>query len=158
MTRRLLGLFPGLALIGTMLQAVWEDYKPVSLSDAWARTGVVTEPGASAPSYSLVGAPGLYKFRVKATYTGKMHKVAAARTGLISKWGSVMASEDFTKRFEDEIQVRADGLTVWVALQNGLLGPWRMECKAGTDVELFMMYIGSFHRDRVFLVNDFEAK
>ena len=71
MTRCLLGLLPGLALIGTMLQAEWEDYKPVSLSDAWARTGVVTEPGASAPSYSLVGAPGLYKFRVKATYTSE---------------------------------------------------------------------------------------
>src|SRR5665213_762583 len=48
-----------LALVGLLqpLAADWSDYKPASLSQAWARAVVIIASGSSLPSESLEGAP-----------------------------------------------------------------------------------------------------
>ena len=150
-----------LALIGSLqpvLAADWSDYKPASLSQAWARAVVMIAPNSSLPSNSFEGAPQDHKFLVKAIYTGKLRKMGPKRLELIAKWGKAMRAQDFAKHFQDEIEVRAEGLTVSLVLQDVLVGPFLREAKAGAPIQVWMMYIGAAQQDRVFLVNQFQSK
>ncbi len=143
----------GLLLISGGLHADWSDYKEVSLSEAWAQAGV--SPDQSTDSF--IGAPQQFKFAVKAVYTGRIRKIAGGRSVLIANWGRAMGTPEFTNRFENEIQVSADGLTVWLPIQESLMNEFSQEAKPGALLNLWMMYIGAARQDRVFLVNDFEA-
>jgi hypothetical protein len=145
--------FAGLLAISGLLHADWADYKAVSLSEAWAQAGVV--PDQSTDSY--IGAPQQFKFLVKTVYTGRIRRIGERRSDLIASWGRAMGTPDFTSRFENEIQVRAEGLTVWLPIQESLMREFGQEAKAGAPLNLWIMYIGAAKQDRVFLVNDFEA-
>jgi hypothetical protein len=129
----------------------------MSLSQAWARATVMIASDTSTPSESFEGAPQDHKFLVKAVYTGKLRKIGPTRLNLITKWGKAMRSEDFAGQFQDEIEVRADRLTVWLALQDVIVEPFRREARSGTPIQLWMMYIGAAQQDRVFLVNEFKV-
>jgi len=146
-----------LALIGAFnsLQADWSDYKAVSLAQAWVEAA--TPPNNSVPSQALEGAPADHKFLIKAAYTGKHRKMGPVRLELIAKWGKFLHAEEFAKHFQDEIEVRAEGITVWLALQDVLVEPFLHEVKTGAPVQIWMMYIGAAQQDRVFLVNEFQA-
>jgi hypothetical protein len=143
----------GFLVISGALHADWSDYKAVSLSEAWAQAGV--GPDQSVDTY--IGAPQQYKFVVKAVYTGQIRRITGRRSDLIVNWGKAMGTPEFTRRFENEIQVSADGLTVWLPIQESLMNEFVQEAKAGAPLKVWMMYIGSTKQDRVFLVNDFEA-
>jgi hypothetical protein len=143
----------GFLVISGALHADWSDYKAVSLSEAWAQAGV--GPDQSVDTY--IGAPQQYKFLVKAVYTGKIRRIAVGRSHLIVNWGKAMGTPEFTSRFEKEIQVSADGLTVWLPIQESLMNEFGQEATAGAPLNVWIMYIGSAKQDRVFLVNDFEA-
>jgi hypothetical protein len=145
--------FAGFLLISGGLYADWSDYKPVSLSEAWAQAGVVPDQSTD----SFIGAPQQFKFLVKTVYTGRIRRIAGRRSDLIASWGKAMGTPDFTSRFENEIQVRADGLTVWLPIQESLMREFGQEAKPGAPLNLWIMYIGAAKQDRVFLVNDFEA-
>lgn|SRR5579872_694107 len=143
----------GFLLIGSALYADWSDYKAVSLSEAWAQAGVA--PDQSTESY--IGAPQQFKFLVRTVYTGQIRRIAERRSELIVHWGKAMGTPDFTSRFENEIQVRADGLTIWLPIQESLMREFLQEAKAGAPLNVWIMYIGAAKQDRVFLINDFEA-
>jgi len=143
----------GLLVIGGGLHADWSDYKAVSLSEAWAQAGVAPDQTTD----SFIGAPQQFKFAVKAVYTGHIRKIVGGRSALIANWGRAMGTPEFTSRFENEIQVSADGLTVWLPIQESLMNEFSQEAKPGALLDLWMMYIGAARQDRVFLVNDFEA-
>ena len=143
----------GFLVISGGLRADWSDYKEVSLSEAWAQAGVV--PDQSVDTY--VGAPQQFKFRVKTVYTGQIRRIAGRRSDFIVSWGKAMDTPEFTRRFENEIQVSADGLTVWLPIQESLMNEFVHEAKAGAQLNVWIMYIGAAKQDRVFLVNDFEA-
>jgi|HubBroStandDraft_6_1064221.scaffolds.fasta_scaffold716667_2 hypothetical protein len=144
----------GLLLICGGLHADWSDYKELSLSEAWAQAGVAPDQSTD----SFIGAPQQFKFAVKAVYTGHIRKIEGGRQALIANWGKAMGTPDFTSRFENEIQVTADGLTVWLPIQESLMNEFSQEAKPGASLNLWMMYIGAARQDRVFLVNDFEAR
>ncbi len=143
----------GFLLIGGVLFADWSDYKAVSFSEAWAEAGVAPDRATD----SLIGAPQQFKFAVEAVYTGQIRRIECARAGLILTWGKAMGTPEFTDRFENEIQVRAAGLTVWLPIQESLMNEFSHEARAGAWLNLWIMYIGAAKQDRVFLVNDFEA-
>jgi hypothetical protein len=150
--KALVGLAAVLAM-SAALHADWSDYRAVSLSEAWAQAGIV--PDKAVDTY--IGAPQKYKFLVKAVYTGQIRKIGERRSEMIVKWGNAMGTPDFTKRFENEIQLRADGLTVWLPIQESLMNEFSQEATVGTPLNFWIMYIGAAEQDRVFLVNDFEA-
>ncbi|MDP9115319.1 MAG: hypothetical protein M3O20_16770 [Acidobacteriota bacterium] len=114
-------------------------------------------PNSSLPSNSLEGSPQAHKFLVKATYTGKSRKMGPTRLQFIAKWGKSLQSQDFAQHFLDEIEVRAEGMTAWLALQDVLVEPFRREAKVGAPVQLWMMYAGAVQQDRVFFVNEFQV-
>ena len=142
-----------MAVLGfvTFLQADWADYQPVSFTRALA-SGTV-----SAGSSSLVAMPQNYKFRVKAAYSGKPRKIAPKRLELIAQWGETLQQENFTRHFLDEIEVRGEGRTVWLPIQDVLVDDLQKEVNIGAPMDLYIMYIGAVQEDRIFLVNDFET-
>jgi len=158
----------GLAALLSLVPAIGQtrdlpNYRPAKLSEALAKATFAKAPNNGKPTYSYEGAPEQYKFIVTVTYTGKIRKIPPTRLDLISKWGKAMHAEDFTGHFDQEIEVRADGLTVWLALQDVLVQFFSREVKTGARVELWIMYIGAVQPvgaaqpDRVFLVNEFQA-
>lgn len=148
-TISLLGLLACTGLSG----ADWSAYKPAKLSEAWAKVMFVNQPNAQ----TFEGAPQDYKFTVKAAYAGRLRRMSRKRLDFIASWGKAFRAQDFAKHFEQEVEVHADGLTVWLALQDVLVDPFSREIKAGAPVQLWMMYIGAAQQDRVFLVNEFQA-
>jgi hypothetical protein len=148
------------ALIGSLqplLAQDWPDYKPVSFSQAWA-TATVAPPVGSVPSQSFEGAPQDHKFLVRATYTGRSRRIGPKRLEFIANWGKFSGAQDFAQHFRDEIEVRAEGMTVWLALQDLLVEPFGREAKVGVPVQLWIMYLGAaVQQDRVFVVNQFRV-
>jgi hypothetical protein len=144
----------GLLVISGALRADWSDYKEVSLSEAWAQAGVAPDQSTD----TFIGAPQQFKFFVKTVYTGRVRRITQGRSELIVNWGKAMGTPEFTHRFENEIQVSANGLTVWLPIQESLMSEFEQEAKAGAPLDVWIMYIGAVKQDRVFLVNDFEAK
>jgi hypothetical protein len=142
-----------LAVAVGLTAADWSAYKQAKLSQAWASATFAKEPN----SQSLEAAPQQYKFAVKATYTGRLRKMSSKRSHLISEWGKTLHAQDFAQHFEQEVEVRADGLTVWLALQDVLVDAFSREIKAGGPVQLWIMYVGAAQQDRIFLVNEFQA-
>ena len=110
------------------------------------------------PSQSFEGAPQDHKFLVRVTYTGRSRKIGPNRLEFIASWGRSFKEQDFAQHFRDEIEIRAEGLTVWLALQDLLVEPFGREARAGVPVQLWIMYLGTAApQDRVFVINQFQV-
>jgi hypothetical protein len=151
-----------LVLIGSLHSLTaqdWSAYKEVSLAHAWAQA-MIAPKGAlkkgSGPAQSFEGSPQDHKFLVTAVYTGKFRKMAPNRLEFVAAWGKSMGAQDFTQHFVDEIEVRAEGMTAWLSLQDVLVDYFRGEVKPGASLQFWMMYLGAIQQDRVFVVNEFQ--
>lgn len=138
----------------------WSGYKKVSLVQAWAQATIAPKGAltkGSGPTQSFEAAPQDHKFLVTAVYTGKSRKMAPKQLEFVAAWGKSMGAQDFTQHFVDEIEVRAEGMTVWLSLQDVLVGSFRGEVKPGAFVQFWIMYLGAIQQDRIFVVNEFQV-
>ena len=140
-----------LALAGLPLLADWTDYKEITLREAWERTIPVTK------NVSYVGIPQAYKFLIKGEFTGGIRKISSERLKFIANWGKGMGTPDYTARYATEVEIRAQGLSTWVPIQENLMREFKDEVKLNAETKFYMMYIGAMGEDRVFLVNEFDA-
>jgi hypothetical protein len=130
----------------------WSDYKPASIAGAWSRATVLKGADYTIETLDI-------KCVVEAPYTGKHRKMGEPRRKLLRGWVKALGHpQRFAEMFEHEIEVRDGKETVWLPLQNVLLEPFAQEASAGSQLRLWVMYIGAVGQtDRVFVVNRFQV-
>jgi len=69
---------------------------------------------------------------------------------LIVNWGT-MGTPEFTSRFEKEIQVSADGLTVWLPIQESLMREFGQEATAGAPLNVWIITLDLPNKTACFL-------
>ena len=129
----------------------FEDYKQVSVAQAWAETVVI-----KGTDYTIETAN--YKYVVETIYTGKHREIAPDRKELFRRWTkSLRHPEEYAQLCDHEIQIRDGKQEYWVPLQNALLNPFVAEAKTNSRLRLHLMYIGAKGNDRVFMITRFQT-
>jgi len=138
--------------------ASWNDYDPATLPDITAKhakylSNRKVPKGAVAINLYSKGDP----FRSTVLFLGKVRNIKPDRRSLIEMWGKSSGVDTAKGNFKKEIQVRENGKTYWLPIQEILVAHLKREVKKNGEVMLFMVYIGTTGKSSVFLVNEFRA-
>jgi hypothetical protein len=129
----------------------WSDYKPATVAAAWSRATVIEGTDYTIETKNI-------KYAVEAVYTGEHREVGSPRRKLIGGWVKALGHpKQFAEAFEHEIEIRNGKDTVWLPLQNALVEPFAQEARSGSQLRLYIMYVGAVGADRVFVVNRFQV-
>jgi hypothetical protein len=129
----------------------WSDYKPATVAAAWSRATVIEGTDYTIETKNI-------KYTVEAVYTGEHREVGSPRRKLIGGWVKALGHpKQFAETFEHEIEIRNGKDTVWLPLQNALVEPFAQEARSGSQLRLYIMYVGAVGADRVFVVNRFQV-
>jgi hypothetical protein len=138
--------------------AGWSDYTPATLSDITAKhakylSNRKAPKGTVAINLHAGGDP----FRSTVLFLGKVRKIRPDRSSMIDMWGKSSGVDTAAGNFKKEIQVRENGKTYWLPIQEILVSYIKRDVKKNGEVMLFMVYIGTKGKDPVILVNEFRA-
>jgi hypothetical protein len=129
----------------------WSDYKPATLAAALSRATVIEGTDYTIETKNI-------KYVVETIYTGEHREIGSPRRKLIAGWVKALGHpKQFADAFEHEIEVRNGKDTVWLPLQNPLVEPFAQETRSGSQIQLYIMYVGAAGADRVFIVNRFQV-
>jgi hypothetical protein len=129
----------------------WSDYKQATVAAAWSRAAVIEGTDYTIETKNV-------KYVVEALYTGEHREMGSQRHKLIGGWVKALGHpKQFAEAFEHEIEIRDGKDTVWLPLQNPLVEPFAQEARAGSQLRLYIMYVGAAGADRVFIVNRFQV-
>lgn len=129
----------------------WSDYKPASVAAAWSRAIVIKGAEYTVETKNI-------KYVVEASYTGEHREMGSSRRELFGRWVKALGHPtQFAEMFEHEIEVRTGKGKVWLPLQNPLVEPFAQEARAGSQLRLYIMYVGAAGADRVFVINRFQV-
>ena len=143
-------IFLALTIIAGGMQGQF-DYRPTSIHDAWSQT-VVTD----GTDYTIE--PENYRFQVTAHYTGLHRELDQKRVELFRRWAKSLGHPpSYANICSHEVQVEDKGVKYWVALQDSLLDAFASEVGKDAAVSLQIIYVGAVEKERVFIVNGFQA-
>lgn len=131
----------------------WSDYKPATVAAAWSRAAVIEGTDYTIETKNI-------KYVVEAIYTGEHREMGSPRHNhkLIGDWVKALGHpKQFAEAFEHEIEIRNGKDTVWLPLQNPLVESFAQEARSGSQLRLYIMYVGAAGADRVFIVNRFQV-
>lgn len=129
----------------------WSDYKPATVAAAWSQATVIKGTDYTIETKNI-------RYVVEAAYTGEHREMGSPRRKLIAGWVKALGHpKQFADAFEHEIEIRNGKDTVWLPLQNPLVEPFAQEARSGSQVRLYIMYVGAAEADRLFIVNRFQV-
>lgn len=151
---RLVGLALALMLAAVVCAVAatfdFDAYKPELLSRI---TASFIDEGAT-NTYDMASP----KYRVPATYTASERPIRPTVREFIHRWtDAARRNQDRTGLYEHEILVREGTVDYWLPIQEPLLQSLRTEVRAGTEVELFVVFLGASRHDLVMLVNEYQV-
>jgi len=140
--------------------AGWNDYDPATLSQITAKHAKYLSKrkvpkGAVATNLHSKGDP----FRSTVLFLGKVRSMKRDRRSFIKMWGktSKKNTAKLAKTYQKEIQVRENGKTYWIPIQEILVAHLKRDVKKNGEVMLFMDYIGTTGKTPIFLIKEFRA-
>ncbi len=149
-----------MAFAGPASGSGWDDYQPATLSGITAKhAGHFSDEdipqGAVVRNFHAGGDP----FRATVVFMGEMRSIGPERNAFIQMWGKASGIDPalLAGTFQKEIEVRENQKTYWLPIQNVLIPHLKKEVGANREATLFVVFIGATERDRVFLVNEFQA-
>jgi hypothetical protein len=127
----------------------WDDYTPYSLEKIIADYEPLTESGETL----LV--PGI-PIRVLAIWTGQYRPISQAHRQLLKQWFySYMPDGEEYRVFRNEVRIREGGRAYWIPIQEALLPGWRKDASPNKPLMLFVVWVGTFNDNWVFILNRF---
>jgi hypothetical protein len=138
--------------------AGWNDYTPATVSDITAKhakylSNRKAPKGTVATNLHAGGDP----FRSTVLFLGKVRNIRPDRSSMIEMWGKTSKIDTAAGNYKKEIQVRENGKTYWLPIQEILVSYFKRDVKNNGEVMLFMVYIGTKGKNPIFLVNEFRA-
>ncbi len=98
---------------------------------------------------------GMERIRFPATWTGQKRPLAGFKAEVVQKWLAQNAPS-MKAAFRQEIQVKDGDREVWVPIQETLLPFLAKEVKAGKQVGIYAVFMGSANEELILLVNEFK--
>jgi hypothetical protein len=140
--------------------ANWERYRPSDLQLVIDEHSKYFDDSPKV-QLSINALASANPYRVKVSYMDDHRKISDGKKQLISAWGkSTQIEEIFIRMFEQEIIFKYGSKIFWFPIQSALIPDFKMELKKGDEVNLYVMFIGTFWEGNqiqwVFIVNDFE--
>jgi hypothetical protein len=128
-------------------------YKSTDLALAFQSAYVIT-----GTDYHIEGAE--IKYKVEATFSGKHRLTDPKVQNFISKWVTAKGHpKEYESLFKHEILVLDKNKKgYWMPLQNSLVTQFGTEVEKDAEVDLYIMYLGAYSRNKVFSVNEFQPK
>ena len=148
--RRILSLL----LLALSMSAIGQEfdygaYKPAKLS------ALVADAGAHATDWFAEGHP---RYQTRATFTGRLRPTPADTRQFIARWVKAMGHPDaYAEVFKQEIELTQDATSYWMPVQDVLVEQLRSEVPADTDVDVYLLLMGSQSDRLVFAVSEFDA-
>jgi len=128
----------------------YDAYKPATLSEI---ANTVTRTPEAATTI-LDGHP---RYRTQAIFTGKIKSTRSSLRNYIRLWVAAMGHPPaYGEVFKQQVQIRQDEITYWMPIQDVLLEPFRKEVVAGSQVELYLLLMGTHKRAPVFAISEFD--
>jgi hypothetical protein len=126
-------------------------YKDSSIAAAGSNLGI--DPRAD---YWLDAAHARY--HTVGAFTGKIRPLQPGTRSLLQKWAKAMGhGQDTAALFASEIEVRQDGVTYWLPIQQMLVEPLQREVAPGSRAHLYILLVGAYEQVPVFAVSEFDA-
>ncbi len=96
-------------------------------------------------------------FRPRVEFTGRVREMPEERKSIIEIWLTQLGHQEEVKNlFQNEFEVRENGVEYWVAIQNSLLQPLIEETNEGLyPTDLFLNIVGERDGEPVFVCNEF---
>lgn len=138
----------------------WERYNPGSYKAIKAK--FLPEVLKDGEGLFLMAPKDAPAFRARVVYTGKSRKLTGERLRFVQTWGKTLTvDKKFLSTFANEFLFTEDGAEHWMPVQTQLMSHFKKELKAGGDVVLYSMWIGSNMKsttdiDWYFLINEFQ--
>lgn len=97
------------------------------------------------------------KYRVTGNYVGSPRKIKFSLRMRIDSWARALGIDNIIYGlFTHEIQLMENGNSYWLPVQKHLVPSIQDDLSKGQVVDLFMVFIGVFRGNPVFLVNNFK--
>ncbi|WP_069130612.1 hypothetical protein [Rhodohalobacter halophilus] len=96
-------------------------------------------------------------FRPRVEFTGRVREMPEERKSMIDIWLTQLGHQEEVKNlFQNEFEVRENGVEYWVAIQNSLLQPLIEETNEGLyPTDLFLNIVGEIDSEPVLVCNEF---
>lgn len=99
----------------------------------------------------------LNKYKVTGNYVGSPRKIKFSLRMRIDSWARALGIDNIIYGlFTHEIRLMENGKSYWLPVQKHLVPFMREDLSNGQVVDLFVVFIGVFRRNPVFLVNNFK--
>lgn len=129
----------------------FDSYRPYSLAQA-----IADHPHQEQADWVVEA--GIFKYRVRVTYTGQQREMTANVKQLLGHWVRALGHDPkILDLFKNEILIREGTSQYWLPIQETLLPFLAKEVKPGGAVELYIIMIGSAKTEWVFAVNEFQS-
>lgn len=131
--------------------AGWNDYHPATLEDITSKhakhfSNSKDAKGTVAINLHTGGEP----FRSTVLFLGKTRSIKPERSSMIEMWGKSSGVNIAAGNFKNEIKVRENHRNYWLPIQEILVPHLKNEVKKNGEVTLFMVYIASKGKPRLF--------
>lgn len=92
-------------------------------------------------------------FSTEVSFTGKARKLSIKKIKFLEELKtSWPGNQEMFSLYEDEIEVREKGKSLWIPAQKQLLAIMKKELRAGQSVLLFVRYFGSIDSEQIYLM------
>lgn len=98
--------------------------------------------------------------RARVTYLGQARPITSERRALLQTFFKTQQRPEVAELFKDEILCSEGRTKYWLPIQSSMLSHWHKEVSKNTDVDLFVLFIGSYRAEskelvHVVVVNEF---
>ncbi|MBA7471255.1 hypothetical protein ES707_06561 [subsurface metagenome] len=97
----------------------------------------------------------LLKIRVKAIYSGEFRPLSKIHKRVLSMWCKSTRKDQVFELFKQEVKLKEGKNIYWVPIQEALVPDLKKEAKPSQESTFYIVYIGQFNDDHVFLINEF---
>jgi len=142
-------------------QKQWEAYQPRTLSEIVRQhRSEISDETSRKSNTSILLTSDEFPSRVRLVYSGRVRPIATKKRDVILQWAKIRGVPDnVVHLFKNELLFLEDSQQYWIPVQEQLLSSFEQELKAGQEVELFLIWVGTRREkdtvDWVFLGNEF---
>jgi hypothetical protein len=132
----------------------YDSYQPITMNDVVLAHPISHDIPSEKNLKLECGDPPL-KIRVKAIYCGEFKSISENHELVLSMWCKATQRDYIFKLFKQEVKLKEGKNIYWVPIQETLVPDLKKEAKPSQESTFYIVYIGQFNDDHVFLINEF---